>query len=618
MAGFAHFPKCSNGGNPDHGAVGCYPPVAGQPLLSAAAGGHDLLRVMQLSAHYSLIKAVLIFVVGMVFAISTPAQDSPHLNVIQPGGMPGLPLMTGANKVTNGVNVTWYGPPGYYQLYAKTNLKTGNWVAVGGMNLSNNATITTVTGNAFFRVAGPSPHYVGYAACQECHQDTHDEVALTPHVGAFSSATFIAAGGQTNTSCLPCHTVGAGLPTGFTSLAKTPQLAGVQCESCHGPAGLHAADPTDVTSIPHVELASQVCGGCHNTQFAPASAAQYHAPHFEEWNSSPHQSVLPDVQSLFTGSRATNYISSCGRCHSGTVREALVDNLPLPDGHEASAVGIACGTCHEPHGLVVHTNALNGRFTNSLSQVFTNSLLGAVYTNQLRDAIASLKDFSLSTSDVFSNKYDPDINACAQCHNHRGADWTDSSRPPHHSPQYNMLLGTVGLQTNGLPPNQPGTHAFIEKQCSACHMQASNYVSAAFPATAGHQFEVTTFDVCAQCHGSAANGQNLASFISTVVGMQIQAVAASLDTWAATKAPTALQTKYGAGAWEYSAPGELSTLTAGPTAAEQALIPDNIKKARFNLYLVQNDGSGGVHNPFYCLDLLLAANQFVQQELTGP
>jgi hypothetical protein len=50
-------------------------------------------------------------------ALATKAQDVQHLSITVPGGMPGWPVLTGISVLTNGVNVTWDGPPGYYQLF---------------------------------------------------------------------------------------------------------------------------------------------------------------------------------------------------------------------------------------------------------------------------------------------------------------------------------------------------------------------------------------------------------------------------------------------------------------------------------------------------------------------
>lgn len=538
-------------------------------------------------------------------------EDFHHLPVIVPGGIPGMPIMTGVQPVTNGVNVTWYGPSGYYRLYQKLALTGSAWQLVSGLNLTNNATITEIYSNAFFRVSGPAPHYAGWQTCAACHQDTHAGVMETPHAAAFTNTLFKSLGGQTNSSCLPCHTVGYGLPTGFVSEAITPQLAAVECENCHGPAANHAANPDDPTLRPHVEIAATVCGGCHDSKFVPDQVAQYHLPFYEDWNASPHRAVVPDVaEEMQSAQGPTVFIPNCGRCHSGTVREAFLENEPLPDGHEAAAIAISCAICHDPHEEQVHTNVLNGVLTSYTGVTVTNIQLGAVYTNQIRYPFASLQDYHVSGD--FSTNYNPNINVCAQCHNDRGASWTSSSRPPHHSPQYNMLLGTVGVLASDLPPDQPATHSLLEKQCVTCHVQMTNDLNGSLLGGSGHTFRVDTYATCRRCHPLP---ESLVQFTTSIVSNQIQQIKASLDLWATTKAPEQLRTNYGTLSWEYTNPGDLSSGTQGPSAAEQSLIPVNIRKARFDLYVVLYDGSFGVHNAPYSITLLQDAQDWVQEEL---
>ena len=207
---------------------------------------------------------IVLAAVALVLSGASALAQAVHLSVPQTGGMPGAPVLTGAQLVSNGVAITWDGPSGYYQVFQKRGLD-GSWQALGGAtNLSRKLTVAAQYSNAFFRVKGPSANYTGSAACAECHSDVLAVSSKTAHARAFSDAAFASAGGRTNSSCLDCHTVGHGVITGFVSASKTPGLEGAQCENCHGPAGNHAANSEDSTVRPRVEIASAMCGGCHS------------------------------------------------------------------------------------------------------------------------------------------------------------------------------------------------------------------------------------------------------------------------------------------------------------------------------------------------------------------
>jgi hypothetical protein len=276
----------------------------------------------------------------------------------------------------------------------------------------------------------------------------------------------------------------------------------------------------------------------------------------------------------------------CGTCHTGP-RQPIYGEWKA-SGHATAAVG--CPTCHEPHK-------------------------STGFPDQLRAPLFSTNDYYSATTAILPNN--TKVNLCAQCHNDHGASWTTSSAPPPPTLQYNMLLGTVGELEPGLPSFNPAYHAlFITNQCVGCHMQTRPYLSSTQPAVTGHKFTVDSYGMCAGCHGSAVNASNLVVFATTVITSQIKDVKAALDLWATTKAPPSLTAKYGKRAWEYTKPGALSPGGLGPNAAGQALIPANIKKARFNLYLVLYDGSFGVHNGLYSLTLLDTAQSWVDEELS--
>ena len=264
---------------------------------------------------------------------------------------------------------TWTGPSGYHCVYQKSNHLTAPWIALGkATNLMESVTITALYSNAFFRVSGPSPQYTGARNCTGCHDQVHNTEVLTPHAGAFTNAQFVAARrADQQFPPAPASTVGYGLPTGFVSQSKTPQLAGVQCENCHGPAGNHAANPDDFTVVPRVEIAATVCGGCHTGPMQPT---------YEEWNTSGHAAVVPDALQAMASS--TNNISSCGRCHSGSVRLALINGQnPIALTNDLN-VAITCAVCHDPHSRPTRTSG-PGPQSPLLDQPFFTVHLGRVH-----------------------------------------------------------------------------------------------------------------------------------------------------------------------------------------------------------------------------------------------
>lgn len=102
---------------------------------------------------------------------------------------------------------------------------------------------------------GDEHAYVGTKQCRKCHIKEWKSWSETKMAQAFETlkpgvaAEVKEAAGldpdkdyTTDATCLACHTTGYGKEGGFVSMEETPELAGVGCESCHGPGGTYTQD----------------------------------------------------------------------------------------------------------------------------------------------------------------------------------------------------------------------------------------------------------------------------------------------------------------------------------------------------------------------------------------
>ncbi|RME31480.1 MAG: hypothetical protein D6800_00730 [Candidatus Zixiibacteriota bacterium] len=127
--------------------------------------------------------------------------------------------------------------------------------------------------------------------------------------------------------CGPCHMTNykdVGNQEGKPGLIGTWTFNGIQCEECHGPGELHAADPFNVAM--KIDNSSEACGKCHvrgDVEQIPASGG--FIKHHEQWNE------------LF---RSKHNALDCVDCHDPHV--GLHPNNP----ERESAIRVKCEKCH--------------------------------------------------------------------------------------------------------------------------------------------------------------------------------------------------------------------------------------------------------------------------------
>ncbi len=81
--------------------------------------------------------------------------------------------------------------------------------------------------------------YVGSQACMNCHPGAAKVWQQSGHSGAFNA--LVEKRADADPSCIGCHTVGFGTPSGYRREYGAAKLTQVGCESCHGPGSTHIA-----------------------------------------------------------------------------------------------------------------------------------------------------------------------------------------------------------------------------------------------------------------------------------------------------------------------------------------------------------------------------------------
>ena len=231
------------------------------------------------------------------------------------------------------------------------------------------------------------------------------------------------------------------------------------------------------------------------------------------------------------------------------------------------------------------------------------------------------------------------------CHNSRRGERNDSVwdtlstsekvRAPHGSAQGDLLMGQNAYLTT---VGDRGGHSFVEDSCVSCHMESTPPpdVLAYNQGGSNHTFYADR-NICSDCHSPTLDPDDVQGAIQHSMDL-VQGLLE--DGWfevidAVTNAGNSVDFN---GDATISDSSTISALEFTERRGRQGLIvtftdtsvlgpyrmtdidviggtggiladyaPDDLMKAGWNWTLVHNDGSRGVHNPFYASGILIAA-----------
>ncbi len=457
--------------------------------------------------------------------------------------------------------------------------------------------------------------------------------------------------------------------------AAVKHLAGVQCESCHGPLGDHesggasafwdSALTSYVKPVGVYDVAA--CAVCHDR---PADHDRVNlwreSARLKNGELHGHASFETAIhEGVGTGAVPS---ASCNRCHTaqgfvqwldqqqGVNRYTAASPGPLgkPDGTaadaafmaglgitRASAMPITCAACHDAHttkvrvkdgtGLLPAGFSVDGAGTGALCMMCHNSRNGA-----RGDGLTALDDYSGTAPTAI------------------GA--------PHQAAQTDVYLGKNAYWFGGTGVVEPSGHLSVGDTCVGCHMKL--FPDGKSGAGTNHTWVIDT-TVCKACHGGALDGEAMqarfdaaaADLLEALNDAAVAALPATFTvkgTGASAQAVTIrksdiqsavlvtgrspglyVEFKTGVtyenpddsaqpavcklGSSATSGYGLVNFYTdAGATTKVFDLLDGNIAKANWNYTLVTADGSRGVHNPGFVSQLIASTRSALAGTLATP
>jgi len=427
---------------------------------------------------------------------------------------------------------------------------------------------TTASNGIFqltYEVVGSTFLGKDYTACTLCHASKQAGFNATGHATALSGQISDPTG-HFRDSCIACHSLGydtalVAVNAGFDDVASDlgwefpvlatnnwddmplalQQKSNVQCENCHGPAQEHMRTGGDISKIT-VNLSAGNCSQCHDKKT--------HHVKSTEWKDSSHA-----IGYVFRG-------GSCGACHS--TAGYINANDPGMNEYDVEVPvtgtdmeGVTCATCHDPHSP--------GAGAHQLRSIDSVTLANGFEITQGGDGLI-----------------------CMACHHDRyeANSRAAQGRTPHHGTQSDILFGENAIEYGQDLPSSRHWDV-VEDSCAQCHMQENPADSPAYAENkvGGHSFMLSYDDgtnavvhlteTCISCHGEIEDfnfGGADFDLDGTVEGVQKE-VSDMMEELA-------------------------QLLDEGDYSEESG------DKANYNLAMITDDGSLGVHNPKYVAALL--------------